>query len=521
MKLEADVERLLRQRYYHPGEAWPILVNRVIDYVFQADPNEQIREKARNELLHRVWLPNSPCLVNANTKTGGLFACFVVGPDEDQLEHHCEVLGDIAAVGKRGGGCGFTGTHIRPVGAPVAGSVHGLAYGPNNWALRVGDYLEMVTHGNFRSIALMYTMRSDHPDLEAFISLKQHKDERFGYNFNQSVMATDEWIWDGIAGKHNLLDTIAENAWRNGEPGLLFYDTINDRTPYVEEINATNPCGEQPLPSYGSCNLASINVSHEHFFEGGNYNYDRLYDVSATAAQFLDNAGSQNIFPNKKFGDWYSTHRPIGVGIMGLADLFLKLNLVYGCEGSIAVLLRTAETIYQGAKETSKKLGLTRGIPDLCKHVGRRNITLTSIAPTGSIALIAGCSHSIEPIFSPRYKRTDERGETYIFEHPMSDMPFFVSALNDDPSKIPSWRTHVDIQAACQKFCDSGVSKTVNLPSEIEVSEVRKVIEYAWREGCKGITVYRDGSREVQVLEAQQQIEAACSTGVCDIIEVI
>ncbi len=517
MKLGADIERLLRQRYYHAGEGWPILVNRVIDHVFQADTDEKIREKARDELLHRVWLPNSPCLVNSATKTGGLFACFVVGPDRDELEHHSAVLGDIAVVGKRGGGCGFTGTHMRPAGAPVAGSVHGSAYGPNKWALRVGDYLEMVTHGNFRSIALMYTMRSDHPDLEAFISLKQHKDERFGYNFNQSVMATDQWIRDGITGKHDLLDTIAENAWSNGEPGLLFYDTINNQTPYIEEINATNPCGEQPLPSYGSCNLASINVAHDRFFEGGNYNYDRLYDVATTVAQFLDNVGSQNTFPNNKFDNWYTDHRPIGVGIMGLADLFLNMEYVYGCEDSIAVLLRIVRTIYQGAKGTSEKLGLTRGIPEMCQHVGRRNITLTSIAPTGSIAFIAGCSHSIEPIFSPVYKRTDEKGEQYIFEHPLADRPFFVSALNDDPIKIPSWQTHVDIQASCQKFCDSGVSKTVNLPSDIEASEVRQVIEYAWREGCKGITVYRDGSREVQVLETQQQIEVACPTGVCEI----
>lgn len=518
MKLEPDVERLLRQRYYHPGEGWPILVNRVINHVCQTDEDETFVNRAREALLNRVFLPNSPCLVNAATKTGGLFACFVVGPDRDELEHHCEVLGDIATVGKRGGGCGFTGTHIRAQGSPVAGSVHGSAYGPNKWAVRVSDYLDMITQGHFRKMALMYTMRSDHPDLEEFIHLKQNPNEKFCYNFNQSVMATDQWLRDGISGKHDLLNTIAQNAWHNGEPGILFYDTINNQTPYIEEINATNPCGEQPLPSYGSCNLASINVAHDWFFHSdGSYNYDRLYDIARTVARFLDNAGSQNVFPNHKFAGWYESHRPIGLGIMGLADAFLKMRLVYGSEESIAVLLRLSRTIYQGAKATSEQLGLTRGTPASCQHVGRRNITLTSIAPTGSIAFIAGCSHSIEPVFSPVYKRTDEKGESYIFEHPLAEEDHFISALNDDPTRIPTWKQHVDIQAACQKFCDSGVSKTVNLPNEIKPSEVRQVIEYAWREGCKGITVYRNNSRQVQVLETQTQIEAACPTGICEV----
>jgi len=519
MKLETDVERLLRQRYYHPGEGWPILVNRVIDYVCQNETEETYIERARTSLRERVWLPNSPCLANSGARNGGLFACFVVGPDRDELEHHVETLGDIAAVGKRGGGCGFTGTHIRAEGAPVSGSVHGVAYGPNNWAIRVSDYLDMITQGNFRQIALMYTMRSDHPDLEKFINLKQTKNERFAHNFNQSVMATDEWMRDGITGRHNLLDTIAQNAWQNGEPGLLFYDTINNQTPYIEEINATNPCGEQPLPSYGSCNLASINVAHETFLDFSKliYNYDRLFETAGLVARFLDNVGSQNIFPNHKFSDWYEAHRPVGVGLMGLADLYLKMQIAYGSQASIDVLLRVMQTIYQGAREMSEWLGAKRGIPASCSHVGRRNITVTTVAPTGSIAFIGNCSHGIEPIFSPVYKRTDEKGESYIFEHHLAGEPYFVSALNDEVDKQPTWKQHLDIQAAAQEFCDSGVSKTINIPHETEPAQVRQIIEYAWRKGCKGITVYRDGSRQVQVLEAQAQIAAACPTGVCEV----
>lgn len=522
-KLSNEVTTLLSQRYLKPEEDWSGLVSRVVNHVckeellsFKADCYEDI--------LNRVWLPNSPALVNSGTQTGGLMACFVVGPDEDNLENHVAVLGDIAAVGKRGGGCGFTGTFIRQEGAPVAGSAHGYAYGPNKWAVQVSGYLDMITQGGFRNMALMYSLRSDHPDLEKFISLKQNNNERFCYNFNQSVMATHTWMRAALQPftKENiLLWRIAKNAWTNGDPGLLFYTTINENTPYKMcgcSLETTNPCGEQPLPSYGSCNLGSINVAHDLFFDSNNrYKYSHLANVASRVTQFLDNVGSANIFPNDKFKIWYEDHRPVGVGIMGFADLCLRMEIAYGSQESLQVLAKILGTIQLACLERSKELGQLRGIPSHCKNLGRRNITVTSIAPTGSIGFLAECSHSIEPIFSPRYKRTDERGETYTFIHPLADKPFFVSSIG---ARIPTWQQHIDVQAVAQRYVDSAISKTINMPHEASVSDVFQAMIYAWENECKGVTIYRDGSRSFQILEDIKEEDQAildCPNGICEI----
>ena len=185
--LSYEAQSLLEQRYLEPRETWEDLVDRVVDHVCEGETYDY-KGIVFDDIRRMVWLPNSPCLVNSGKKNGGLMACFVVGPTEDTLESHVETLGDIAAVGKRGGGCGFTGAFIRPEGAPVAGSAHGYAYGPNSWALRVSDYLDMITQGGFRKMALMYTMNADHQDLQSFIDLKKDKNERFCYNFNQSIL---------------------------------------------------------------------------------------------------------------------------------------------------------------------------------------------------------------------------------------------------------------------------------------------------------------------------------------------
>lgn len=526
MTLSKDVQRLLDQRYLKDGEDWNGLVKRVVDHVCDGE-DQWYKQEVTEHLTRRVWLPNSPCLVNSGTKTGGLFACFVVGPDEDTLESHVSVLGDIAAVGKRGGGCGFTGTNIRPEGSSVSGSSHGFAYGPNNWALRVSDYLEMITQGGFRRMALMYTMRSDHPDLDKFIELKQTVDEKFAHNFNQSVMATDEWMnlaTSGDNGERLQLVKLAKNAWNNGEPGLLFHTTINENTPYKTcgcKIEATNPCGEQPIPSYGSCNLGSINVSHQYFYDNNdNFDYARLARVVMVITRFLDNVGSKNIFPNEKFKEWYDNHRPIGIGVMGYADALLKLKLKYGTPDGLEFLSRIMEVIQKVSYSTSEQLGKERGIPSHCEKVGRRNITTVSIAPTGSIGFIAECSHGIEPIFSPVYQRTDERGEIYLFSHPKREEDYFASCLNDDSNKIPSWKEHVDVQATVQKYCDSAVSKTINMSNDAKVKDVLNAFIYAWESGCKGVTVYRDGSRQFQVLEDVKEEDSLlqdCPTGVCEL----
>lgn len=524
MTLPENVERLLNQRYYQPDEDWPLLVDRVVEHVCR-DESAEFRYRVWEYIHDRVFLPNSPVLVNSGTKTGGGFACFVVGPEEDTLESHAEALKDIAEVGKRGGGCGFTGSFIRPEGSPVAGSAHGFAYGPNRWAIQVEQYLDMITQGGFRKMALMFSLASWHPDLLSFINLKQTGDESFARRFNQSVMADNKFMEAAINGEDyelyfrdeegrtisedtvnagEVLDLIAKNAWNNGEPGLLFYDTANLYTPYNKSgqvLNTTNPCGEQWLPEYGSCNLGSINLAHDRFFKRDeSYDYDALWLASSHLAQFLDNVGNVNIFPNKKFEKWYKRNRPIGIGIMGFADALLRMEIAYGSDGSIDFLETALKTIYDGALQTSTLLGRIRGVPHMARHVNRRNITLLSIAPTGSIAFIAGCSHGIEPIFSPDFVRTDERGEKYTFTHPKAEEPYFRSTINPDPSKVPTWKQHIDIQAASQKYVDSSVSKTINLPNDASVEDVKEAMVYAWRKQCKGITLYRDGSRQTQVL---------------------
>lgn len=525
------VESLLSQRYYKKGETWDGLVSRVVEHVCQGE-SEEFKESVAMQLGERIWLPNSPCLVNAGTKNSGLFACFVVGPDEDTLEHHVDVLGDIAAIGKRGGGAGFSGAVFRPQGSAVAGSAHddgqGIAYGPNNWALRVSDYLDMITQGGFRKMALMYSMPATHKDITEFITLKHNGNERFGYNFNQSVFATDEWMTHATNGsatkEKELLRMLADHAWLNGEPGLLFDTRINTKTPYSTcgcKIKTTNPCGEQPLPSYGSCNLGSINLNHDVFYDDDNrFRFDMLAYIVADVTRFLDDVGSANIFPNKKFERWYEQHRPIGIGVMGYADALLRLGYVYGEEDSLDFIRRVMKLILKTSYAVSWQLGEERGVPEHCKTVNRRNITTVSIAPTGSISFIAECSSSIEPIFSPKYMRTDERGVEYEFEHKLKNEPHFRSTLNEDKNKIPTWKQHIDVQAAAQKYVDSGVSKTINMLNGVAKEDVYQAMIYAWEQGCKGITIYRDGSRNVQVLEnikEEDSLLQECPSGVCDI----
>jgi ribonucleoside-diphosphate reductase alpha chain len=495
------------------------------------------REACHDQLLNRVWLPNSPCIWGAGSKTGGLFACFVIGPEEDVLESHAEALKDVATVTKFGGGCGFTGTFIRPEGRTVYGSAHGKAYGPNRWAVNVSSYAKMISQGGVRNAALMYTLRSDHDDLPEFINLKQTADESFASNFNQSVMATDEWMNKAmLAGtmESQLLSRIAFNAWNNGEPGLLFYDTINKNTPYRESgqtIEATNPCGEQALPAFGSCNLGSINLSHENFISGaGNFSFDELEKTTRLMARFLDDVGTVNHFPNQKFANWYEANRPIGIGVMGFAGLLHQLGYPYGDPDSTKLIGLIMKQITDVAYDESVILGKEFGIPIKCEPLGRRNATVSSIAPTGSIAILADCEHSVEPPFSPMYTRIDQDGNTYEVEHPMANESFFMSTINSDTKKIPSPMQHLLIQAAAQKNTDAGVSKTINLPHSATPDQIRQIMITAWELGCKGITVYRDGSRQLQVLNDKKEqapiseqalafldFDPSCINGICKV----
>lgn len=540
--MSSNAQRLLAQRYLQPGETgWHDVVNRIIRNV-AVQASYDYQEFIASDLLQRVWMPNSPCIWGAGSKIGGLFACFVVGPTLDELEDHAETLKDIAVVTRFGGGCGFTGTMIRQKDAPVSGSAHGKAYGPNWWAVNTAAYAEMISQGGKRNAALMYTLRSDHPDLEQFIELKQTKDEKFAHNFNQSVMATDEFMRTAIdepdSNEARILARIAFNSWRNGEPGLLFYDTINQRSPYYatgQRIEATNPCGEEPLPPYGACNLGSVNLNHSVFYDNNDrFNYDRLEPVVRRMTRFLDDVGTVNRFPNEKFETWYNDNRPVGIGIMGFADALLRQEVPYGHPSSIAFISNVCRAIMEISYDESTIMGRQFGIPKHCEQYGRRNITTGSIAPTGSIALMADCSHSLEPIYSPKYIRYDQHGNAYEVEHELAHMPYFRSTVNDDISKVPNFADHVRLQAAAQAYIDAGVSKTINFMYSATPDDVLEAMKLAWVLGCKGITGYRDGSRETQVLnvvsnpstqalavevkgDEEFQFDPSCPTGVCTI----
>lgn len=527
--ISQNVENLLAQRYYKPGENWDKLTDRVVNFVCSGEEYDY-KLLAKNLVYNRVFIPNSPCLVNANTKSNGLFACFVVGPTEDTLEDGFNTLRDIAFIAKRGGGCGFTDSVMRPANSPVAGSAHGYSYGPNRFAELVSYAMDMMTQSGFRKMALMYTLDCEHPDIEQFIYLKQTLNEASLYNFNQSVMISDEWMRKALQSNTNearLFEKIVKHAWSNGEPGNLFSDTINTDTPYKysnQLITATNPCSEQCLPPYGSCNLGSINISDKMFFDkSGNFIFNRFADVVKFATRFLDNVGTMNEFPTDRFAEWYDSNRPVGVGIMGLADALLQLGLEYGKPDSIRFVEEIGKVLLDTSYKESERLGVERGVPTACILAGnetgsyRRNITTVSIAPTGSIAFIAECSHGIEPIFSPTFKRVDERGQEYLFQHPLRNEDYFVSAIG---AKTPTWKEQIDIVVAIQKYCDSGVSKTINLANDATIEDVHNAFVYAWQNRCKGITVYRDGSRQFQILndvKEEDSLEQSCKNGVCTI----
>ena len=258
---------------------------------------------------------------------------------------------------------------------------------------------------------------------------------------------------------------------------------------------------EQPLPPFGSCNLGSINLSK--FVYNNEFNFDKFEKTVRNCVRFLDNVGVVNKFPSNNFALWYEQNRPIGLGIMGLADLFLMLEIKYGSIESINLTENIFKFMQQITYDESFKLGKERGIPDRCKLLNRRNITTLTVAPTGSIAHIAGClGYGCEPVFSASYIRTDERGEQYESLNPYHKEAYFVSANN------LTWKEHLDIQIILQKYVDSSISKTINLPNTATVEDVKNAFLYAWENNCKGITVYRDNSRNIQVLKHKEPEES-------------
>ncbi|RLF14073.1 MAG: ribonucleotide-diphosphate reductase subunit alpha [Thermoprotei archaeon] len=583
LKLSVNAVRVLEHRYLLKDSSGRVVettsqlfwrVARAIaavDELYGASRDEVARSEVEfyRMMAGLEFLPNSPTLMNAGTDIGQLSACFVI-PVEDSIEGIFDALKLMAIVHKSGGGTGFSFSRLRPRGDVVA-STMGVASGPVSF-MRIFDVAtEVIKQGGKRRGANMGVLRVDHPDILEFINAKSTP-SAFA-NFNLSVAATDEFMEaveenrdyalinprTGQAVKRlparDVFDLIVANAWRTGDPGMLFIDEVNrhNPTPKLGAIEATNPCGEVPLLPYESCNLGSINLSK--MVKRGEVDWERLGETVEKAVHFLDNVIDANRYPAPEIEHMTKLNRKIGLGVMGFAEMLIQLGVPYDSKEALKVGEDVMKFISERAREASVELGRRRGsFPSFEESMwaGRfdalRNATVTSIAPTGTISIIANTSSSIEPLFALAYVRqvledvrllevnplfekvARERGfysqslMLKVAKHgsvrDLSEVPedvrrLFVTALEIDPE----W--HVRVQAAFQKYVDNAVAKTINLRPEASMDDVRRAFMLAYELKCKGITVYRYGSKPTQVLyigvgvEAEAEPLPGCSSTVC------
>ncbi len=503
-------------------------------------------------LSNFLFLPNSPTLMNAGTSLGQLSACFVL-PVEDSLDSIFKALSDMAKIQQSGGGTGFDFSKLRPSG-DIVKSTRGIASGPVSFMKIFNSATNEIKQGGKRRGANMGIMRYDHPDIMEFIRAKLKEGELTNFNISVGVtdefmekVKKDEWVFlknprtGKITGKIKarvLFDEIIESAWKCGDPGLIFLDAINraNPTPHLGEITATNPCGEVPLLPYESCNLGSINLSR--FVVGKRFNgkidFEKLGTAVHTAVRFLDNVIDVNRYPIPESEIITKGNRKIGLGIMGFAEMLVKMGIPYYSHSALKTADKVMRFIKKEAFRDSLLLAKERGsFPNVEKSIYKpplRNATRTSIAPTGSISIIAGTTSGIEPIFSVLMKRGEvlegEKFEEvnslfleYLRERSINsrsaineirekgflgetNLPEDVKKLFITALEIPS-EFHVRMQAVFQKHTDNAVSKTVNMKSSATKEDVRKVYLLAHSLGCKGITIYRYGSRQSQVLRLE------------------
>ncbi len=564
MKISDNALTVLKKRYLKkddsgkPVETVEQLFRRVAVTVAEADKNydnEADIKALSNEfytfMTDMDFLPNSPTLMNAGKPLGQLSACFVL-PIEDSMEQIFETVKNAALIHKSGGGTGFSFSRLRPKGATV-NSTGGVASGPVSFMKVFNAATEAVKQGGTRRGANMGILRIDHPDILEFIDCK--KDNADITNFNISVGVTEKFMeavdkdeeYDLIDPKtrkvtgtlraKEVYDKIVDAAWSNGEPGIIFLDRLNkfNATPSLGEIESTNPCGEQPLLPYESCNLGSINLANMVVEKGkkAEIDYEKLRETTHLAVHFLDNVIDVNRYPLSEIDETTKKSRRIGLGVMGFADLLLKLRIPYNSEECIKVSEEIMEFILKAGREASSDLAVKRGAFPIFKEStlkgGKpiRNATITTIAPTGTLSIIASCSSGVEPIFAYSFIKNVMDGTELIETNPILEKELkdrgiystelmkkiiaegtlmHIPEIPEDIKKVfvsahdISPEYHIRVQAAFQRYTDNAVSKTVNFNSGATRGEVDSVYRLAYKTGCKGVTIYRDGSRQMQVL---------------------
>lgn len=565
LRLTDNAMEVLRRRYLlknadgriaeTPEEMFKRVAKAVaaVDASYGADPGPA-EEAFYASMVSRDFMPNSPTLMNAGTAISQLSACFVL-PVEDSMDGIFGSLKNMALIHQSGGGTGFSFSRLRPA-EDIVKSTSGVASGPVSFMSIYDAATNVVKQGGRRRGANMGILRVDHPDILEFIDAKLNGSSL--NNFNLSVAVTDDFMaaverhrdyklisprTGQVAREVNaakVFDRIVENAWRTGDPGLIFIDEINRRHPLAAlgEIESTNPCGELPLLPYESCNLGSINLGQ--MLGGAGVDWEKLKDAVETAVHFLDNVIDAGRFPVPEITEITRANRKIGLGVMGFADMLIDLDVPYSSEEAVSIAEKLGAFIEKTAVRKSVELAGDRGsFPNFSSsswaaagYARLRNATLTTVAPTGTISIIAGASSGIEPLFAVSYVRTAMNGlelhETNrAFERLARERGVYSDKLVEEITgaasiqeieRIPkdmrdlfqtnfdiSGEQHVKIQAAWQKNVDNAVSKTVNLPEDATIDDVRGIYLLAHRLKCKGTTIYRYGSKREQVLSVERK----------------
>lgn len=573
LNISQNCLKVLERRYLKKDDSGKVIetpeemFQRVALYIATADKlygaTEQDIKKTEESFYNMMsnfeFMPNSPTLMNAGTDMSQLSACFVL-PVEDSMESIFEAIKNTALIHRSGGGTGFSFSRLRPKNSIVR-STGGVSSGPISFMKVFNAATHAVKQGGRRRGANMGILRVDHPDILEFIKCKE--EDKDITNFNISVAITEDFMKKVIEDKEyslvcphikretgrlkakEVFELIVDSSWKNGEPGIIFIDKMNEfnPTPKLGEYESTNPCGEQVLLPFESCNLGSINLA-KCVCENGKKEiaWEKLKGLIQTSVHFLDNVIDMNKFPLKQIEEATKTNRKVGLGVMGWADMLIGLGISYNTDEAIQLAEEVMGFINEVAKKESIEMAKTRGtFPSFKQSVffeqgseEIRNSTLTTIAPTGTISIISNTSSGIEPLFALSYYRNVMDNDKLVevnslFEEIAKKEGFYsrklmeavaekgsIKDIKEIPEKYrrifvtshdisPIW--HIRMQAAFQRHTDNAVSKTVNFPHDATRGEVRGVYMLAYKLGCKGVTIYRDKSREEQVLNINSKKE--------------